>query len=197
MRLMTHAVAAIATLAALIGAGADASATTVLQVDVAAMTGTSEWVVNARVLAVDDVDLRAQGGGLATDITLSIDEVYKGDATTPRRYVLRLPGGHGRDGLAMVIPGMPRFTVGERVVLFLEKTSRGHIPCGLGQGVWRVRSDPHGRAWVEQSAQTLHMVKRGPGGRLVNERAPQLSGAKSLAELVQEIDEAQRRATSH
>ncbi|MFO0748718.1 MAG: hypothetical protein U1F43_24105 [Myxococcota bacterium] len=168
-----------------IGASGLARATTVLKVDVPEMTRTSEWVVRARVLQVESVDLRPQGEGLYTDVSLAIDEVYRGTAV-PTTYVLRMMGGVGKDGMALTIPGMPRFAVGEEVVLFLEKTAMGHVPCGLGQGVWRVLRPPVGPPVVQQSTAGLNVMARNDKGVLTTIEG-QTVVARTLADLGAEI----------
>ena len=105
-----------------------ASATTVLKVEVPAMTQTSEWVVLVRVVGSENVDLRADGRGIFTDVTLDVIDVYKGHAV-PDRYVMRLMGGQGADGISMRIPGMPRFVRGEEAVL-----DRASLHHGGSQG---------------------------------------------------------------
>ena len=165
-------------------------ATSVLAVDVAEMTQLSEWIVNARVVGIAPADLRRDGRGLFTDVTLEIDEVYKGQRV-PARYVLRLAGGVGADGLALTVPGMPVFSRGERVVLFLERTRDGHVPCGLGQGVWRVARTSDGGDWVQQATHGLHMMARGADGRLRTVHAPELTDALPLHALVADVYEAQ------
>ena len=55
-----------------------AHATTMLRVDVPEMTLTSEWVVRARVVDVKSVDLRSEGRGIFTDVTLQMRETYRG-----------------------------------------------------------------------------------------------------------------------
>lgn len=142
-----------------------ASATTVLRVGIPEMTRTSEWILRAHVRDVRSVDLRADGRGLVTDVTLAVADVYKGE-NVPKTYVLRLMGGLGADGMALTIPGMPTFAPGEEVVLFLEATNLGHVPCGLGQGVYRVHVASDGRRWVRGSASGLHMMARDEDGRL-------------------------------
>lgn len=162
-----------------------AAATTVLQVDVPAMAKTSEWVVRVRVTAIASVDLRGEGQGIYTDVSLTIEQVYRG-LNAPKTYVMRLIGGLGKDGMALTIPGMPKFSVGEEAVLFLEKTGIGHVPCGLGQGVWRVFRSPIAPAIVSQSTAGIHLMARGPNGAITS--APE-SGpkAKTLIELEAEI----------
>lgn len=174
----------------LVLAGPSAQATTMLKVGVPDLTRTSEWIVRAQVKAVRDVDLRAQGRSLFTDVDLQVLDVYRG-AGVPATYALRLPGGQGRDGVTMMVPGMPRFRPGDEVVLFLEKTSLGHIPCGLTQGVWRVLHTPSG-LWVRQARTTAHVLQRtpkgAPGAGRLQPVAPKLLGdVRPLDDLLAEI----------
>lgn len=162
-----------------------AHATTVLKVDVPEMTRTSEWVVRAHVVSSESVDLRAQGDGLYTDVALTIDEVYRGTGV-PATYVLRMMGGVGKDGMAITIPGMPRFAAGEEVVLFLEKTAVGHVPCGLGQGVWRILRPPVGPVLVRQSTAGLNVMARDGRGVLTSVE-PTGPVARTLTDLAAEI----------
>ena len=167
-----------------------ATATTLLEVGVPAMTRTSQWVVRAQVVAVTPVDLRGEGAGLFTDVTLEVAEVYRGHEV-PQTHVLRLLGGAGADGTSLWIPGMPRFSPGEDVVLFLERTPRGQVPCGLAQGVWRVAPDAQGSLWVRQSEVRAHVVRRDADGGLVEAPEPVSSGVQLLDELVAEVYAAQ------
>ena len=163
-----------------------AEATTLLQVDVPEMTLASEWVVRAKVSSVRSVDLRSEGRGIFTDVTLEMREVYRGD-NVPSTYVLRLLGGEGDDHMALWIPGMPRFVAGEEVVLFLEATSAGHIPCGLGQGVWRILQTENGATWARRALGDVHLMRRNQQGHL--EHAPTLpvSTARLLDELIADV----------
>lgn len=163
-----------------------ASATTLLKVDVPDLTRTSQWIVRASVLSVGSVDLRKQGQAVFTDVELAITETYKGEAV-PKRYTLRLPGGVTADGLTFLIPGMPRFTPGEDVVLFLERTSLGHIPCGLGQGVYRVQRGLGDTPWVTPTTVTAHVMTRSASGRLVEAAPPLITPAAPLSELVARV----------
>jgi len=169
---------------------APAHATTVLEVDVADMTELSEWVVNARVASLRVVDGRSEGEGVHTAVTLTVIESYKGDEV-PSEIVVRLPGGATPDGLAVTVPGTPRLSIGEEVVLFLERTGRGLIPCGLGQGVWRVHRGDNQEAWVTQSHHGLHLVTRAADGSLRPTHPPRMTPMKALHELVVEVYEAQ------
>lgn len=178
------ALIALATL--VVGFAPAALATTVLKVDVPTMTQTSEWVVRAQVHRVTPADLRKEGRGFFTDVELQISEVYRG-AKVPARYVLRLIGGEGADGMRMWIPGMPRFAVGDDVVIFLERTSAGHIPCGLSQGVYRVTPDALGDLWVRQAPHSVHLMRRDLHGRLEGVPPRLFTPAQRLDELITEI----------
>ena len=161
-------------------------ATTVLRVDVPEMAETSQWIVRATVAGIEYVDEGYRGGGIFTDVHLSIAEVHKG-VDVPERYVLRLIGGHGSDGKILKIPGMPVFEAGEDVLLFLEKTSAGHIPCGLGQGVYRVVATPNADLWVRRSAGGVNLLTRNHQGRLQPTELPIRSQAQPLDHLLEEI----------
>lgn len=141
-------------------------------------------------MSVRSVDLRGEGRGIFTDVTLQMREVYRG-IDVPETYVLRLIGGRGAGDVALWIPGMPRFTAGEDVVLFLEATSLGHIPCGLGQGVWRVHTTESGAIWTERGLGDVHLMRRDPNGRLVHAPVPLISTARLLDDLVADVYAAQ------
>ena len=164
----------------------EAQATTLLAVDVPEMTLASEWIIRADVSAVKSVDLRREGRGIFTDITLQVREVYRG-VDVPKTYVLRLLGGRGADDMALWIPGMPKFVPGEEVVLFLEATSAGHIPCGLGQGVYRVMTSESGATWTKRSLGDVHLMKRTAEGRLEHAPVVPVSNARLLDDLVAEV----------
>lgn len=164
------------------------SASTVLKVDVSEMTRISPWVVRARVTAVASVDLRKRGESIYTDVTLAIDEFYKGpDAGAPKTTVMRLPGGLGDDGMALTVPGMPTFKVGDDVVLFLEMTGLGPVPCGMEQGVWRVYRGALGYLMVTQSTARVSLVERDKDGRLVPSHDRPVVATKLLDQLKAEV----------
>lgn len=185
----------LAALSLLLLAAWPAQATTLLRVDVPGMTVAYQWVVRADILSVKSVDLRSEGRGIFTDVEMTIREVYLGE-DVPKKYTLRLVGGQGDDGKVLWIPGMPGFTPGEDVVLFLEKTSLGHIPCGLGQGVWRVTQDATGTPWARQSIGSAHMFERQQDGQLHHVEPALLTNARLLNSLVNEVYAAQLDAQS-
>lgn len=180
---------------ALLFVAPSALGTTVLKVDLDQLTHTSQWVLRVHVEQVQVVDLRREGRNLVTDIQMTVREVYKG-VDVPARYTLRLPGGSGEDGVTLRIPGMPTFQPGEDVVLFLEQTAVGHIPCGLGQGVWRVHKGAANQSWVRQSVGAVHLMTRDRSGRLVEAPPVLHSAATTLGELIARVYAAQPPTTA-
>jgi hypothetical protein len=84
---------------------------------------------------------RDEAGLPATWVTLSVVRALKGPVgreLTLKQFGVDTPLP---DGTAASIPGLPRYVVGEQVVLFLHADSRRGFtsPIGLGQGTYRVR----------------------------------------------------------
>jgi hypothetical protein len=165
-----------------------AHATTVLKVGVADMTSMAEWVVRGRVIAIDQVVAEGDKGPF-TDVRIAVDESYRmpKGAHPKAELVIRLMGGKMADGLAMKVPGMPRFVVGDEAVFFLERTGTGLIPCGLEQGVWRLVKGPFGYEVVQQTVFDANLVVRTPEGKLVPDAHGPHRVAKLLSALVAEI----------
>lgn len=78
-----------------------------------------------------------------TDTTFRVEQVLKGAKDTAPFTLTLLGGeaGEGADHLRQVVHGYPTFAVGERVVLFLERTPRGFVVTGLAQGKFSVVDD--------------------------------------------------------
>jgi hypothetical protein len=122
-----------------------AHATVEVPVEFGEMVRGSQLVVYGRV-----VDVRGQQTGdrrsIETIVTVAVAQALKGQPG--ETVTLRLPGGEvGR--YRRIIVGVPRFTSGDDVILFL----RGAAPAlptvfGLSQGVYRVVRGVDGRAVV-------------------------------------------------
>jgi hypothetical protein len=97
----------------------------------------STLIVDAHVIAIHPV---ADTGRIERVITLRVGARWKGESDDVLH--LRLPGGTlGR--LRTVVPGVPDFTTGERLVLFLDEVpGAGPRILGLHQGAWRVQPSP-------------------------------------------------------
>jgi hypothetical protein len=105
----------------------------------------SERVVHATVVEV--APGHDASGVPATWVTLHVERAFKGGSgawLTIKQFGTTEPLADGSLGR---IAGLPRFTVGEEVVLFLRGDSRHGFtsPVGLGQGVYRVSGAPGNR----------------------------------------------------
>ena len=122
-----------------------AHATVQVPVDFGEMVQGSQLVVHGRV-----VDVRSQQTGdrrsIETIVTVAVAEALKG--RPGETVTFRMPGGDvGR--IRRVMVGVPRFTSGDDVIVFL----RGAPPAmptvfGLSQGLYRVARSTDGRAVV-------------------------------------------------
>lgn len=75
-------------------------------------------------------------GKIYTRYLFAVEETVKGQVQ--REVELLLPGG-AHQGIRTRVPGMPVFSPGEEVVLFLTGTpSNPSWPVGLGQGKFRI-----------------------------------------------------------
>ena len=114
-----------------------ARAMVVAQRDFADLVSRAEQIVVGTVTEVREADDPA--GAPATYVTLSELRVVKGDARDT--LTLRFYGGSS-GSVAVHIPDMPTFAVGERVVLFVAGNGRDVCPLvGVWQGRFRVRFD--------------------------------------------------------
>lgn len=103
---------------------------------------------------------------VVTDTVFAVERVVKGSEKHARFALTQLGGevGEGADFRFTRVPGYARFTVGERVMLFLEPTGTGRlVPTGLSQGKYRLEPDPTtGKIMAVRDMNGLHVVGRGP-----------------------------------
>ncbi len=122
-----------------------AFATTIVRMDLATLARSAEIIVRARCIGSE---ARSEAGSLWTFDNFEVLETLKG--SPPQTLRVRLPGG--RVGhLETKVEGVPRFVVGEEVVLFLEQTAAGD--CGItswAQGTFRAHRDAKGIAHLTQ-----------------------------------------------
>ncbi len=119
---------------------APVEATTVLPLSDEALANGADMVVRGRVVHIEVVEFDV-GPGVFTDVTFEVDERLDATVTMPL-VTLRIPGGETATRHT-VIEGMPEFTVGDELVVFLETLPQAFgdsqivfIPHGLSQGVW-------------------------------------------------------------
>ena len=83
-------------------------------------------------------------GVIYTDWAVDVDRTFWGADDAQR--TVRLPGGVLASGKGMVVPGMPRLSVGEDVVLLMGAASPAglRLPTGLSQGKYRIVTSTDG-----------------------------------------------------
>jgi hypothetical protein len=112
----------------LLGASYTAEATTVtIPADDDLIIG-ARAIVRGRALSIES-GLDEHGGRIFTYVTLRVQEVIKGNVTG-RRIVLKQEGGQVA-GRGSIIFGTPRFSLGERVLLYLDTWPDGSFRVHL------------------------------------------------------------------
>jgi len=118
---------------------------------------TPAMVAGADTIAVVDVEsVRAAWDArherIVTTVELIVVESWKGAAAPAARVVVAQPGGTV-DDITMTVFGMPRFSPGERALVFLHGPTERAGVVGLAQGKRTMRPDPvaagaAGRRWL-------------------------------------------------
>jgi hypothetical protein len=116
-----------------------AHSTTVYHLDTPALVRGSTGIVIGTVQGTQS-HWNESRTAIVTDVTVSVSDVLKGDATST--VTLTQPGGEV-DGMRYEIPGSPAFRANEEVLLFLWEDSHGRAQVnGLAQGKFELRTDP-------------------------------------------------------
>lgn len=119
-----------------------AHATTLLALDVPALTRSSSVVARATVRSME-ARWTKDGGRIMTDVVLEVSEPWKG--SPGKTITLMQPGGVVGD-IGQLVHGNARFTVGEDVVVFLEPRGERFLLTGMFQGKFKVESTSDGKA---------------------------------------------------
>lgn len=128
-----------------------AHATTLLALDVPALTKGSSAVVRATVRSVD-ARWTKDGGRIMTDVVLEVTEPWKG--TPGKRITVMQPGGVVGE-IGQMVHGSAKFTVGEDVVVFLEPRGDRFLLTGMIQGKFKVETSSDGQAvFARQEAES-------------------------------------------
>jgi hypothetical protein len=128
-----------------------APATTILPLDLDALTAAAGRVFMGRVVAVRSG--RDRHGLPATWTTFAVDEALKG--TSAKRIEIKQLGVATPlpDGTVFRVPALPSYRVGDEVILFLQPESREGFtsPVGFGQGRFRIHHDGTGAVAVAEN----------------------------------------------
>lgn len=120
-------------LIAIIFSSRNARATTLERMSVADLSRAAHTIVRARCVAITT---GWDSGEIWTFTTFEVEEVWKGSASS--RVTVRLIGGEV-GSLKSTVSGVPRFSRGEELVLFLEKTAAGDFSVvSWVQGTFRI-----------------------------------------------------------
>ena len=126
-------------------------ATTVLHKDFPDLVHEAEFIIVGTVVEVRE-QWDAEKNAPFTLVTFANLNVLKGDLGDTE-LTLYFLGGSTRQGKTVWIDGVPRFTSGERTVLFSAGNRRDFCPLvGIWQGIFRVRHDEHGQETVSDHA---------------------------------------------
>lgn len=121
-----------------LGASQPASGTTLMRMSLAQITQAAQVIVRARCIGNST---RWDAGEIWTFTSFDVEETWSGSA--PAQISVRLLGG-SVGNLTSTVSGVPRFSPGEEVVLFLESTARGDFSIvSWEQGTFRIRRDAH------------------------------------------------------
>ena len=168
-------------------------ATTVLKISVEQMTLASHTIAHGVVVSSRAETIDGNPRHIRTIVVVDVKRLLRGQAGT-RQLRLELPGGQVGPW-AMKIPGMPSFTAGEEVVLFLEKTQKNWALTGLSQGKFSVATDPKGKKTVERSLDGIHMMTRNAKGRLQEAHTKTKAQKQTLAGLLAEVTHYLQKST--
>jgi hypothetical protein len=165
-----------------------AQGTVALRVDLPALAAAADVVVRGRVVGeVSRWDSSRRR--IYTDVTVAVDEVYKGDARVGRTVVVtRLGGSVG--GVGMRVAGEVSLVAGEESFLFLrrhEARRGGRLTVvGMAQGKLTVLRDRRGaRVLPATGAAGLRLVTPAADGRL--RRSAAVPVVRPLGDVEREI----------
>ena len=112
-------------------------ATTVLEKDFTALVQEADTIVVGTVTAIEADQMHETP---ITLVTFSDLDILKGAPDHP--LTVEILGGPASDGRRLHIAGVPTFTLGDRMVVFLVGNETQAVPfVGLWQGVYRVVQD--------------------------------------------------------
>src|ERR1700677_4906107 len=118
-----------------------AHATIVIPPDFSTMVQRADVIFRGQVTGI-----RSEWSGEGTQkaiftyVTFDVQKTLKGEAKTP--YVLKMLGGVVGDDV-MQVDGVPKFTVGDKTILFVENNGTQFFPVvGIMHGYFKIDTDP-------------------------------------------------------
>jgi hypothetical protein len=131
---------------------------------------------------------RRQGHGkvIVTDVSVRVDDVLKGSAKPGQSVVATLLGGT-LDGIALQVPGEASLTLGQRLLVFLQRTPASgelHV-VGMSQGVLALTQQGNSTV-VMPGGGGAALVQPGSDGQL-RDAPPALMQPQPLGDLLDRI----------
>lgn len=138
-----HLTRRLAPLVVLAAASATASASTFERITFTERVERAELIVQGVVTAVEHRNSDITGPGQVvlphTFVTIQIEQVFKGASANGDRITLRMQGGPDGKGRFLQVIGVPRFSPGDRDILFIHENGASICPIvGWEQGRLRV-----------------------------------------------------------
>jgi hypothetical protein len=122
-------------------------ATTLIRMDLNALAHSAEIIVRARCRTTQS---QWESGSIWTFASFQVLETFKG--APPQSLRVRLVGGRIAN-LQTRVEGVPQFSVGEELILFLERNSAGDLGItGWAQGTFRVTRNSSGEVNLSQDS---------------------------------------------
>ena len=143
-----------------------AQATVAIDMDIDALSAQATHIVHGKIQSIES---HQQKGQINTVVTLEVKRwsKYPSPSTRPKTFAFEIPGGTSGD-LSQVVPGTPRYHVGQEVVLFLWQPSPARTPrlMGLSQGSYHIEDGPKGKL-ASRDRKDIGLVKKDTEGRFV------------------------------
>jgi len=131
------------------------------------LVSASDSIVLAKVVSVQSA-WDSSHRRIASTIEIDIEQAWKGQPSAAGRASIVQPGGTVGD-IEMTVEGMPRFTPGERTLLFLHGRVHPQV-VGLSQGKRTLQLDTQTGRWLVQSADTTAAYERGADAKVRHAR---------------------------
>jgi hypothetical protein len=152
----------------------------------------SELVADSDVVVLGSVGVSTsywEGGRILTRVPVFVDEVWAGQATESVLEVVTLGGEV--DGIGQRVSGALRVTLGERIVLCLQRRDGEMRPVHMSQGAFFVLDET--AADPEETAADPRIRRRSFGLKLLGYSATAMpTTLRTLERAVREVDRAHR-----
>ena len=179
----------LAALASMILFASSAGATTVLEMNLAALTEGADMIFRGTVLDVSETSVQAGGGTIkAIKYTIIVDEAFKGDfplVKEQRIAEIKMVGSLKQYHRGVrVIPGFPLLKIGSDYLLMVAPAGPIGLTStmGLGQGAFSIFHDPNTKEEMALNDANNASLFKGMAG------LPQEPGAVTYADLVEAIN---------